>query len=171
MPARTPRGCNARRGAPRAQRSLPGHSHGPTDALCRQKSFQIGRSLLFRESEQRRREGSRHASASHGTATTTQFRTRTGPAPVPVEGPTQIHQRGEELCNPSAAGSAQAPHTRAAKFARARPTAPFAWNGRLACWSNAHGHPALHPCMNHHASHTHLGAHASCSQEQSSGSW
>ena len=136
-----------------------------------QKSFPYRESLLFRESEQRRREGSRHASASHGTATTTQFGTRTGPAPVPVEGPTQIHQPGEELCFPSFARTAQAPHTRAAKFARARPTAAFAWNGRLACWSNAHGHPALHPCMNHHASHTHLGAHASCSQEQSSGSW
>ena len=69
--------------------------------------------MLSRENEQTAREGSRHASASHGTATTTQFSTRPHTSAVLVEGPTQIHQRGEELCNPSAAGSAQAPtHTR-----------------------------------------------------------
>ena len=143
----------------------------PADALHRQMGIPYRECKLFREIELTSTEGSRHASASHGTAAASSTGTRTGPAPVPVEGPIQIHQPGEEQCFPSFAAAAQAPHTHAAKFARARPTAPVAWNGRLACWSNAHGHPALHPCMNHHASHTHIGAHASCSQEQSSGSW
>ena len=161
------------RSRPSAPVALP--RHGCTaprgDRLCRQIGFPIRECKLFREIELTSIEGTNPAPASHSQHAASQTRKRPQCALFRVSNRIGNGQLVEDLALPSFARTAQAPHTHAAKFARARPTAPFAWNGRLACWSNAHGHPALHPCMTHHASHTHIGAHASCSQEQRSGSW
>ena len=119
------------------------------------KTFHIGNLSPSEKMELRSIEGTNPAPASHSQHAASQTRKR-GPqcALFRVSNRIGNGQLVEDLALPSFARTAQAPHTRAAKFARARPTAAFAWNGRLACWSNAHGHPALHPCMNHHASHT-----------------
>ena len=55
------------------------------DALCRQMSIARGDPLLLRENEQRRLEGSRHASASHGGRPAIAFGGRQGICAPPIQ--------------------------------------------------------------------------------------
>jgi hypothetical protein len=70
------------------------------DALHRQIGISHVKPLLFRKKRQRCREGSRHASASHGTRAKPQTGTQAHLAAVPIQSPRSIAPTVGKLCVP-----------------------------------------------------------------------
>ena len=110
--------------------------------------FTHGKSKLFREKELRSREGSRRASASHGTRPAIATRTAHGSPPVPVEGPMRKYCTAEDCRAHSVCAGASAHNIDAAMMEDERGNALFVLAGLGWCPRQAREQLGMYAHMN-----------------------